>query len=150
MGAQSYDLLRAKPALWLTGIQQVPSYSLPCALCRLGTFAKLSSLGPEFAAAVQAAAASAGQASANGAAAPEDVDLAADRHRGQFALRKLYHESERLVVVLYTSPSCGPCRTLKPIFSKVADEFTGKVRPAASPAYMDDGRGQGCRCSCYK
>ena len=63
------------------------------------------------------------------------MDLAADRHRGQFALRKLYHESERLVVVLYTSPSCGPCRTLKPIFSKVADEFTGKVRPSAGPAF---------------
>jgi thiol-disulfide isomerase/thioredoxin len=47
--------------------------------------------------------------------------------RGQLALRKLYHESERLLVVLYTSPTCGPCRTLKPIFSKVADEFSGKV-----------------------
>ena len=31
-------------------------------------------------------------------------------------------------MVLYTSPTCGPCRTLKPIFSKVADEFSGKVR----------------------
>ena len=48
--------------------------------------------------------------------------------RGQLALRKLYHESERLLVVLYTSPTCGPCRTLKPIFSKVAEEFSGKVR----------------------
>ncbi len=67
-------------------------------------------------------------AAANGAASPADVDLAADRHRGQFALRKLYHESERLVVVLYTSPGCGPCRTLKPIFSKVVDEYSGKAR----------------------
>ncbi|KAK9822163.1 hypothetical protein WJX81_003005 [Elliptochloris bilobata] len=75
----------------------------------------------------QAAAQKAGQASTNGAASPEEVDLAADRHRGQFALRKLYHESDRLVVVLYTSPSCGPCRTLKPIFSKVVDEYSGKV-----------------------
>ena len=49
--------------------------------------------------------------------------------RGQLALRKLYHESERLLVVLYTSPTCGPCRTLKPIFSKVAEEFSGKVQP---------------------
>jgi len=62
------------------------------------------------------------------------VDLAADRHRGQFALRKLYHESERLVVVLYTSPGCGPCRTLKPIFSKVVDEYSGKARARAAPA----------------
>ena len=73
----------------------------------------------------------ASEASQNGAAAPAEVDLAADRHRGQFALRKLYHESERLVVVLYTSPSCGPCRTLKPIFSKVVDEYSGKVGPRA-------------------
>jgi len=73
-------------------------------------------------------------AAANGAASPADVDLAADRHRGQFALRKLYHESERLVVVLYTSPGCGPCRTLKPIFSKVVDEYSGKARARAAPA----------------
>jgi thiol-disulfide isomerase/thioredoxin len=30
-------------------------------------------------------------------------------------------------VVLYTSPTCGPCRTLKPIFSKVVDDYPGKV-----------------------
>lgn len=37
----------------------------------------------------------------------------------QYALRKLYHESPRLICVLYTAPTCGPCRTLKPILSKV-------------------------------
>lgn len=57
----------------------------------------------------------------------EEFDLAQDRHKGQFALRKLYHESPRLLVVLYTSPTCGPCRTLKPIFSKVVDEFPQQV-----------------------
>ena len=40
----------------------------------------------------------------------------------QYALRKLYHESPRLICVLYTSPTCGPCRTLKPILSKVCEE----------------------------
>ena len=30
-------------------------------------------------------------------------------------------------MVLYTSPTCGPCRTLKPIFSKVVDDYPGKV-----------------------
>ena len=53
--------------------------------------------------------------------------ILADRHKGQLALRKLYHESDRLLVVLYTSPTCGPCRTLKPIFSKVVDDYPGKV-----------------------
>ncbi|BBH07317.1 NADPH-dependent thioredoxin reductase C [Prunus dulcis] len=36
----------------------------------------------------------------------------------KYALRKLYHESPRLICVLYTAPTCGPCRTLKPILSK--------------------------------
>ena len=61
------------------------------------------------------------------AAAEEDFDVNQDKHKGQFALRKLYHESDRVLVVLYTSPTCGPCRTLKPIFSKVVDEYEKKV-----------------------
>lgn len=56
-----------------------------------------------------------------------DFDVSADRHRGQYALRKLYHESDRLMVVLYTSPTCGPCRTLKPILSKVVDDYPGRL-----------------------
>ncbi|BDA41725.1 Thioredoxin reductase [Coccomyxa sp. Obi] len=58
---------------------------------------------------------------------PLGFDPTADKHRGEQALRKLYHESDRPLVVLYTSPTCGPCRTLKPILNKVADEFTGKL-----------------------
>ncbi len=59
---------------------------------------------------------------------PEAIfDPLQDRHRGQYALRRLYHESERLMVVLYTAPSCGPCRSLKPIMSGVVDEFKGKI-----------------------
>lgn len=61
------------------------------------------------------------------AAAEEDFDVNQDKHKGQFALRRLYHESDRVLVVLYTSPTCGPCRTLKPIFSKVVDEYEKKV-----------------------
>lgn len=45
----------------------------------------------------------------------------------QYALRKLYHESPRLLGVLYTSPTCGPCRTLKPILNKVIDEFSNDI-----------------------
>ncbi|KAJ6852313.1 thioredoxin reductase NTRC [Iris pallida] len=54
-------------------------------------------------------------------------DITLTKHRGQYALRKLYHESPRLICVLYTSPTCGPCRTLKPILSKVIDEFDQNV-----------------------
>ncbi|WOK99108.1 hypothetical protein Cni_G07820 [Canna indica] len=54
-------------------------------------------------------------------------DITLTKHKGQYALRKLYHESPRLVCVLYTSPTCGPCRTLKPILSKVIDEYDQNV-----------------------
>ena len=57
----------------------------------------------------------------------ETFDIKEDKHKGQYALRKLYHASDRLIAVLYTSPTCGPCRSLKPIFNKVIDEFQGQV-----------------------
>uniref|UniRef100_A0A0E0I553 Thioredoxin reductase n=1 Tax=Oryza nivara TaxID=4536 RepID=A0A0E0I553_ORYNI len=34
-------------------------------------------------------------------------DISHTKHRGQYALRKVYHESPRLVCVLYTSPTCA-------------------------------------------
>ncbi|KAG2496558.1 hypothetical protein HYH03_005381 [Edaphochlamys debaryana] len=58
---------------------------------------------------------------------PDSFDINQDKHKGQYALRKLYHESDRLICVMYSSPSCGPCRTLKPIFNGVMDEYQGKV-----------------------
>ncbi|XP_030519490.2 thioredoxin reductase NTRC [Rhodamnia argentea] len=57
----------------------------------------------------------------------EGFDITRTKHRGQYALRKLYHESPRLLCVLYTAPTCGPCRTLKPILGKVIDEFDENV-----------------------
>lgn len=54
-------------------------------------------------------------------------DISLTKHKGQYALRKLYHESPRLICVLYTSPTCGPCRTLKPILTKVIDEFEKSI-----------------------
>jgi thioredoxin reductase (NADPH) len=56
-----------------------------------------------------------------------DFDPDTTRHEGGYALRKLYHESDRLIMVKYASPTCGPCHTLKPILSKVVDEFEGKI-----------------------
>ena len=49
------------------------------------------------------------------------------RHSGSYALRKLYHESDRLIVVKYVAPTCGPCHVLKPILNKVIDEFEGRI-----------------------
>lgn len=62
-----------------------------------------------------------------------DVEQAAEfsledtHHYGSYALRKLFHESDRLLMVKYVSPNCGPCHTLKPILNKVVDEFDGKI-----------------------
>ncbi len=57
----------------------------------------------------------------------ETFNLEETRHRGGYALRKLFHESDRPLLVIYTSPTCGPCHTLKPILSKVVDEFDGQI-----------------------
>ncbi|WP_445172103.1 thioredoxin-disulfide reductase [Microcoleus sp.] len=57
----------------------------------------------------------------------ENFDIKDTRHEGGYALRKLFHDSDRLIVVKYSAPTCGPCHSLKPILSKVVDEFEGKI-----------------------
>ena len=57
----------------------------------------------------------------------ETFDLKATRHVGGYALRKLFHDSDRLLMVKYVSPTCGPCHTLKPILDKVVDEYKDKI-----------------------
>ncbi|HHP7230097.1 MAG TPA: thioredoxin-disulfide reductase [Xenococcaceae cyanobacterium] len=54
-------------------------------------------------------------------------DLNATRHYGGYALRKLFHESDRLLMVKYVSPTCGPCKTLTPILDKVIAEYEGQI-----------------------
>eukprot|EP01025_Chloroclados_australasicus_P020067 TRINITY_DN2108_c0_g4_i2.p1 TRINITY_DN2108_c0_g4~~TRINITY_DN2108_c0_g4_i2.p1 ORF type:complete len:562 (-),score=59.73 TRINITY_DN2108_c0_g4_i2:615-2300(-) len=66
-----------------------------------------------------------------------EFDITKDRHKGQFALRKLYHESDRLLAVLYTAPTCGPCRSLKPMFNKVLEDYTGKIHFVEIDIEMD-------------
>jgi hypothetical protein len=50
----------------------------------------------------EAAASTSATSAARKASEEDDFDLEADRHHGQFALRKLYHASSRPIVVLYT------------------------------------------------
>lgn len=57
----------------------------------------------------------------------DTFDANSMRHRGSYALRKLYHDSDRLLVVKYVSPTCGPCHMLKPILDKVVDEFENRI-----------------------
>ena len=48
--------------------------------------------------------------------------------KGSYALRKLYHDSNRPLLVVYTSPSCGPCHVLKPQLKRVLDELHGEAQ----------------------
>jgi thioredoxin reductase (NADPH) len=45
--------------------------------------------------------------------------------KGGYALRKLYHDSNKPLLVVYTSPTCGPCHVLKPQLKRVLDELGG-------------------------
>jgi thioredoxin reductase (NADPH) len=56
-----------------------------------------------------------------------EFEINATHHAGSYALRKLFHESDRLLMVKYVSPTCGPCHTLKPMLKKVVDEFSGQM-----------------------
>ena len=48
--------------------------------------------------------------------------------KGSFALRKLYHDSAKPLLVIYTSPSCGPCHVLKPQLKRVIDDLNGSAQ----------------------
>lgn len=52
-------------------------------------------------------------ASASGADTEATFDAAADRHKGQYALRKLYHETSRPLIVLYTGALRGAAAGLR-------------------------------------
>lgn len=56
-----------------------------------------------------------------------DFNPEATKHHGGYALRKLFHGSDRLLMVKYVSPTCGPCRSLGPILDKVVAEFEGQL-----------------------
>ena len=61
------------------------------------------------------------------ASTEKTFDLNATRHYGGYALRKLFHESDRLLMVKYVSPTCGPCKMLKAILDRVVDEYEGLI-----------------------
>ena len=48
--------------------------------------------------------------------------------KGSYALRRHYHESEKPLLVVYTSAQCGPCHVLKPQLKRVLEELNGKVQ----------------------
>ena len=48
--------------------------------------------------------------------------------KGGYALRRLYHDSPRPLLVVYTSPSCGPCHVLKPQLKRVLQELAGQAQ----------------------
>jgi thioredoxin reductase (NADPH) len=48
--------------------------------------------------------------------------------KGAYALRRLYHESSKPLLVVYTSPTCGPCHVLKPQLKRVLADLEGKAQ----------------------
>jgi thioredoxin reductase (NADPH) len=57
-----------------------------------------------------------------------NFDVDALWQKGSYALRRLYHESERPLLVVYTSPTCGPCHVLKPQLKRVLEELGGRAQ----------------------
>ena len=54
-------------------------------------------------------------------------DINAEWQRGSYALRRLYHETKKPILVIFSSPTCGPCHVLKPQLKRVINEFNGKI-----------------------
>jgi thioredoxin reductase (NADPH) len=65
-----------------------------------------------------------------GAAVSDAANFDADAlwQKGGYALRKLYHDSSRPLLVVYTSPTCGPCHVLKPQLKRVLEELGGAAQ----------------------
>jgi len=57
-----------------------------------------------------------------------NYDAEAPWQKGGYALRKLYHDSPKPLLVVYTSPSCGPCHVLKPQLKRVLGELAGQAQ----------------------
>ena len=58
----------------------------------------------------------------------ETFDFNSQWQKGSYALRKLYHESSKPILVIFSSPSCGPCHVLKPQLKRVINELDGAVQ----------------------
>ena len=48
--------------------------------------------------------------------------------KGNYALRRIYHDSNRPLLVIYSSRSCGPCHVLKPQLRRILNDFAGSVQ----------------------
>ena len=58
----------------------------------------------------------------------ETFNFNSEWQKGSYALRKLYHESDKPILVIFSSPSCGPCHVLKPQLKRVINELNGEVQ----------------------
>ncbi len=58
----------------------------------------------------------------------DNFDINSEWQKGSYALRKLYHESKKPILVIFSSPTCGPCHVLKPQLKRVINELNGEVQ----------------------
>ncbi len=69
-----------------------------------------------------------GEPKATAESTESNYDPAALWQKGSYALRKLYHDSDKPLLVVYTSPTCGPCHVLKPQLKRVLEELGGAAQ----------------------
>ncbi len=69
----------------------------------------------------------AGEPQATAISDADNFDPTALWQKGGYALRKLYHDTSKPLLVVYTSPSCGPCHVLKPQLKRVLNELEGRA-----------------------
>jgi len=69
----------------------------------------------------------AGQTQPTATSDADNFDATSLWQKGGYALRKLYHDSDKPLLVVYTSPSCGPCHVLKPQLKRVLNELEGRA-----------------------
>ncbi|MFN9645035.1 MAG: thioredoxin-disulfide reductase [Cyanobacteriota bacterium] len=70
----------------------------------------------------------AGQPQRTATSDAENFEVDALWQKGSYALRRLYHESKKPLLVIYTSPTCGPCHVLKPQIKRVLNELGDQVQ----------------------
>jgi thioredoxin reductase (NADPH) len=61
-------------------------------------------------------------------ATEENFDPHAQWQGGSYALRRLYHEANKPLLVIYTSPDCGPCHVFKPQLHRILNELSGAAQ----------------------
>ncbi|MFW8601369.1 thioredoxin-disulfide reductase [Desulfobacterota bacterium M19] len=59
---------------------------------------------------------------------PLSVESGSPVLEGAEALRRVFNDSDKIILVKYGSVSCGPCRALKPVLNQLRQEFSPRLQ----------------------